>query len=119
MTCTAYGTYAVPDPAEDEKMLDVRVDAIIAAHRTSQGSAALAGTCGAISLVMSQEQMYWTFPQAFLVSRRPDGAIAGGVRGSLCCFRRRLVGFAARGLACKAFGPRQAGVNAPRLPVSL
>jgi transposase len=43
LTCTAYGTYAVPDPAEDEKTLDVRVDAVIAAQRTSQSAAALAG----------------------------------------------------------------------------
>ena len=28
---TAYGTYPVPDPAEDEKTLDLRVDAIVAA----------------------------------------------------------------------------------------
>jgi transposase len=30
---TAYGTYPVPDPAEDEKTLDIRVDAIVAAQR--------------------------------------------------------------------------------------
>jgi transposase len=30
---TAYGTYPVPDPAEDEKTLDVRVDAIVAAQQ--------------------------------------------------------------------------------------
>jgi transposase len=30
---TAYGTYPVPDPAEDEKTLDLRVDAIVTAHR--------------------------------------------------------------------------------------
>jgi transposase len=30
---TAYGTYPVPDPAEDEKTLDIRVDAIIAAQQ--------------------------------------------------------------------------------------
>ena len=35
LTCTAYGTYAVPDPAEDEKTLDARVDAIAAARRQS------------------------------------------------------------------------------------
>jgi transposase len=29
---TAYGTYPVPDPAEDEKTLDIRVDAIVAAQ---------------------------------------------------------------------------------------
>ena len=42
LTCTAYGTYAMPDPAEDEKTLDVRVEAIIAAQRTSPGAVALA-----------------------------------------------------------------------------
>lgn len=30
---TAYGTYPVPDPAEDEKTLDVRIDAIVAVQR--------------------------------------------------------------------------------------
>ncbi len=35
LTCTAYGSYAVPDPAEDEKTLDARVDAIAAARRHS------------------------------------------------------------------------------------
>ena len=29
---TIYGTYPVPDPAEDEKTLDLRVDAVIAAQ---------------------------------------------------------------------------------------
>ena len=33
----------MPDPAEDEKTLDVRVEAIIAAQRTSRGTAALTG----------------------------------------------------------------------------
>jgi len=33
LTCTAYGVYAVPDPAEDEKTLDARVDVIAAARR--------------------------------------------------------------------------------------
>ena len=28
LACTAYGAYAVPDPADDEKSLDARVDAI-------------------------------------------------------------------------------------------
>jgi transposase len=42
LTCTAYGTYAVADPAEDEKTLDVRVDAIAAAHQPSPGPAVLA-----------------------------------------------------------------------------
>jgi transposase len=31
---TFYGTYPVPDPAEDEKTLDLRVDAIVAAQQT-------------------------------------------------------------------------------------
>jgi transposase len=44
LTCTAYGTYAVPDPAEDEKTLDVRLDVIAAAQRTSPGAAALASS---------------------------------------------------------------------------
>ncbi len=44
LTCTAYGTYAMPDPAEDEKTLDVQVAAIIAAQRTSQGAAGLAAS---------------------------------------------------------------------------
>jgi transposase len=35
LTCTAYGSYAVPDPAEDEKTLDARVDAIVAARGQS------------------------------------------------------------------------------------
>ena len=30
---TAYGTYPVVDPAEDEKTLDARVEAIVAARR--------------------------------------------------------------------------------------
>jgi len=29
---TAYGSYPVPDPAEDEKTIDVRMDAIVASH---------------------------------------------------------------------------------------
>ena len=33
LTCTAYGTYAVPDPVEDEKTLDARLDAIAAARQ--------------------------------------------------------------------------------------
>ena len=31
---TAYATYPVPDPVEDEKTIDVRMDAIVAAART-------------------------------------------------------------------------------------
>ena len=34
----------MPDPAEDEKTLDVQVAAIIAAQRTSQGAAGLAAS---------------------------------------------------------------------------
>jgi hypothetical protein len=37
LTCTAYGTYAVADPVEDEKTLDARVDAIAAARQRSAG----------------------------------------------------------------------------------
>jgi hypothetical protein len=33
LTCTAYGHYAVPDPAEDEKTLDARVNAIVMARQ--------------------------------------------------------------------------------------
>jgi transposase len=43
LSCTAYGTYSVPEPAADEKTLDVRVEAIIAARQASQGTTALAG----------------------------------------------------------------------------
>lgn len=32
LSATAYGTYPVPDPAEDEKTIDVRIDAIVAAQ---------------------------------------------------------------------------------------
>lgn len=36
---TAYGTYPVPDPAEDEKTLDIRVDAIVVAqHALAQAA---------------------------------------------------------------------------------
>jgi hypothetical protein len=38
---TAYGSYPIPDPAEDEKTLDVRVDAIIAAQRALAEQAVL------------------------------------------------------------------------------
>jgi hypothetical protein len=37
---TAYGRYAVPDPAEDEKTIDVRLDAVIAARRISDAAVA-------------------------------------------------------------------------------
>lgn len=40
LTCTAYGHYAVPDPAEDEKTLDARVNAIVMAQQTSARQAA-------------------------------------------------------------------------------
>ena len=35
LDCTAYGTYEVPAPTEDEKTLDIRVDAIVAAHQAT------------------------------------------------------------------------------------
>jgi hypothetical protein len=35
LALTAYGTYAIPDPAVDQKTLDARVDAIVAAQRTA------------------------------------------------------------------------------------
>jgi hypothetical protein len=35
LALTAYGTYPLADPAVDEKGLDARVDAIVAAHRTA------------------------------------------------------------------------------------
>ena len=35
LACTAYGTYPVPSPTEDEKTLDVRVDAIVAAQQAT------------------------------------------------------------------------------------
>jgi transposase len=38
LACTAYGHYPIPDPAEDEKTLDLRVDAIVAAQRVAAGS---------------------------------------------------------------------------------
>jgi transposase len=43
LSVTAYGTYPVPDPAEDEKTLDLRFEAIVAAQRT-RASVALAET---------------------------------------------------------------------------
>jgi transposase len=36
---TAYGSYPVPDPAQDEKTLDVRVEAIVAAQRALANAA--------------------------------------------------------------------------------
>ena len=38
LTVTAYGTYPIPDPAEDEKTLDMRVDAIVASRRALAGA---------------------------------------------------------------------------------
>jgi transposase len=38
--CTAYGRYPVPAPAEDEKTLDARVDAILAARAVHAGAGA-------------------------------------------------------------------------------
>ena len=35
LPATAYGKYPVPDPAEDEKTIDVRLDAIVAAQAGS------------------------------------------------------------------------------------
>ena len=40
LTCTAYGSYAMPDPAEDEKTLDARVNAIVMARQASPRQAA-------------------------------------------------------------------------------
>ena len=37
---TAYGHYPVPDPAEDEKTIDARLDAVIAARRDPAGATA-------------------------------------------------------------------------------
>ena len=35
LACTAYGTYPIPSPTEDEKTLDLRVDAIVAAQQVA------------------------------------------------------------------------------------
>jgi hypothetical protein len=40
LSCTAYGHYAVPDPAEDGKTLDARVNAIVMARQASARHAA-------------------------------------------------------------------------------
>jgi transposase len=53
LALTAYGTYSVPDAAADEKTLDARVDALVAAHRTAAaivsgcGGGIKSGACGA------------------------------------------------------------------------
>ena len=41
LSVTAYGTYPAPDPAEDEKTLDLRFEAIVAA-RQKRASLAMA-----------------------------------------------------------------------------
>ena len=33
MLSTAYGTYPVPDPTEDDKTIDVRMETVVAAAR--------------------------------------------------------------------------------------
>jgi transposase len=43
LQATAYGHYPVPDPAEDEKTIDVRLDAVIAARRDPAGATANTG----------------------------------------------------------------------------
>jgi len=45
LAVTAYGRYPIPDPAEDEKTVDVRLDAVIAAKRQPLVPA-LASGCG-------------------------------------------------------------------------
>jgi hypothetical protein len=37
LPATAYGTYPVPDPTEDEKTIDVRMDAIVAGAHVADG----------------------------------------------------------------------------------
>jgi hypothetical protein len=41
LAVTAYGSYAVPDPAEDEKTIDARVDRIVAKTARSAGEGAI------------------------------------------------------------------------------
>jgi transposase len=41
LAVTAYGTYPVPDPAEDEKTIDARVDAIVASHGVARERSAV------------------------------------------------------------------------------
>ena len=43
---TAYGTYAVPDPAEDDKTLDARVEAIVVAQQALAPTGVMACRCG-------------------------------------------------------------------------
>jgi hypothetical protein len=53
LAMTAYGTYPVPDAAVDEKTLDARVDASVAAQKTAGSSVSRwrgglkPGACGA------------------------------------------------------------------------
>jgi hypothetical protein len=47
---TAYGTYPVPDPAEDEKTFDVRLDAIVTAQLGMQAPSVRTGVGNAHSL---------------------------------------------------------------------
>ena len=39
LAVTAYGSYAVPDAAEDEKTIDARMDAIVASRRAATAAA--------------------------------------------------------------------------------
>ena len=38
LAVTAYATYPVPDPVEDEKTIDVRMDAIVARAHVADGT---------------------------------------------------------------------------------
>ena len=44
LTCTAFGTYAIPPPTEDEKTLDLRLDAIVAAQQAAAQAALAIGS---------------------------------------------------------------------------
>ena len=44
LTCTAFGTYAIPPSTEDQKTLDLRLDAIIAAQQAAAGAALAMGS---------------------------------------------------------------------------
>ena len=43
LACTAYGTYAIPSPTEDEKTLDLRIEAIVAAQQAAAPAALAIG----------------------------------------------------------------------------
>ena len=45
LALTAYGTYPVPDPAADEKTLDARLDAIVAAPKSAAAIVSVRGGC--------------------------------------------------------------------------